>query len=173
MEYITVKEYTEITGISLNDFYKMYFNGDFDGYTKTENGNTYILKSILDETSPEKKEIQKEKEKENIPETETNNNINPDNTAELKAEIERLRNEIAEKDKKIIEFAERFAELSQQALQITSQGQYIQVLQAPDITPQAPDIPIIETGHTAETPKIKKDNILKRIFKRKQKNTEP
>ena len=161
MEYITVKEYTEITGISFADFWNLYFSGAYNGYTKDENGNTYILKSILDTTIPEKKEIQKEKEKEIIIDT----NI-PDNTAELKAEIERLKNEIAEKDKKIIEFAERFAELSQQALQITSQGQYIQVLQAPDITPQAPDIPINETGKTADIITTKKDNILKRLFKR-------
>ena len=167
MEYITAKEYIEIKGITFDTFWNMYFNGAFDGFTKYENGNAYISKSIFDITPPEKKEIQKEKEKENTPETETNNTNIPDDTAELKAEIERLRNVIAEKDKKIIEFAERFAELSQQALQITSQGQYIQVLQAPDKRPQAPDIPIIETGHIAETPKTKKDNILKRIFKRK------
>lgn len=166
MEYITVKEYTEKTGISFDDFYKMYFNGDFDGYIKNENGNIYILKSIIETPVPDKKEIQKEKEKEITPDTEKEIIIN-DDTAELKAEIERLKQIIAEKDNKIIEFAERFAELSQQALQITSQGQYIQVLQAPDKIPQAPDLPIIETGHSAETPKTKKDNILKRIFKRK------
>lgn len=166
MEYITVKEYTEKMGISYDEFWNKYFNGDFNGFIKEESGNTYISTSIFNTPTPEKKEIQKENEKEIIPDTE-NENIFNDDTAELKAEIERLKQIIAEKDNKIIEFAERFAELSQQALQITSQGQYIQVLQAPDKRPQAPDFPIYETGQTAETPKTKKDNILKRIFKKK------
>lgn len=159
--YITVDEFINLKNISYDTFMKDYNSGVYDLYSIKKNNVIYISVSLIDDYKPTPKE-------KNI--IHQNNNINTDNTAELKAEIERLRNEIAEKDKKIIEFAERFAELSQQALQITSQGQYIQVLQAPDITPQSPDIPIIETGHTAETPKSKKDNILKRIFKRKQKN---
>lgn len=158
--YITVDEFIKLKNISYDTFMIDYNSGVYDLYSIKKNNEIYISVSLIDDykPTPKEKNIIHQNNK-----TETNNNINPDNTAELKAEIERLRNEIAEKDKKIIEFAEKFAELSQQALQITSQGQYIQVL-------QAPDNPIIETGYTAETPKIKKDNILKRIFKRKQKN---
>ena len=158
--YITVDEFIKLKNISYDTFMIDYNSGVYDLYSIKKNNEIYISVSLIDDykPTPKEKNIIHQSNK-----TETNNNTNPDNTAELKAEIERLKNEIAEKDKKIIEFAEMFAELSQQALQITSQGQYIQVL-------QAPDIPIIETGHTAETPKIKKDNILKRIFKRKQKN---
>ena len=166
--YITVDEFIKLKNISYDTFMIDYNIGVYDLYSIKKNKEIYISVSLIDDYKPTPKEKDIIHQNNN---TETNNNnINPDNTAELKAEIERLRNEIAEKDKKIIEFAEMFAELSQQALQITSQGQYIQVLQAPDKIPQAPDIPIIETGNTAETPKIKKDNILKRIFKRKQKN---
>lgn len=163
MEYITVKEYIEIKDITFNDFWKMYFNGYFDGYSKEENGNTYILKSFLDTCPDEKREIQKESKKESKSETNDNISIKTDDesTAELKAEIERLKNVIAEKDKKIIEFAEKFAELSQQALQITSQGQYIQALDKAqennNSTENNVDVIIPD----------KKQSILKRIFRKK------
>lgn len=150
-EYITAKEYTELTGISFDEFYTKYFSGYFQGYSKDENG-IYILKSFVEE-----KEIQKEKKKEIPTETEKT----ADNTAELKAEIERLKQVIAEKDNQLIEFAFKFAELSQQALQITSQSQYIQVLdKAPESSAEDTEIQT-----EIETPK-KKKGLLKRLLKK-------
>ena len=151
--FISVEEFVNLSNISFNEFYDNYFNGLYNGYIKEENGNILVSASLLDE------DIQPPKAEET--EAETNNNAD-DITAELKAEIERLKKQIEEKDKQINEYALRFADLTERALQITSQGQYLQVLDKAPETADNEELP--QTTDIIIQPQ--KQNIFKRIFKK-------
>lgn len=156
--YISVEEFIKLNNISFNDFYDNYFKGLYKGYTIEENGNIFISAYLLGEDikPPKAEETEEPKANDNI----INNTA--DNTAELKAEIERLRKELAEKDKQIIECLNKFAELTEKALQITSQGQYIQALDKAPETANKDEIP--QTTDIIIQPQ--KQNIFKRIIKK-------
>ena len=152
--YISVEEFIKLNNISFNDFYDNYFKGLYKGYTIEENGNIFVSAYLLDEDikPPKAEETEEPKANDNT----------ADYTAELKAEIERLRKELAEKDKQIIECLNKFAELSEKALQITSQGQYIQALDKAPETANKDEIP--QTTDIIIQPQ--KQNIFKRIIKK-------
>lgn len=156
--FISVAEFCEIKNITLNEFFKNYFNHLYDGFTKQENGNTYINIALIDEEIPQIVA--------NTPTPKADKKT--DDIETLKKEIERLNSIIAEKDKiitdkdnKIIEFAEKFADLTQQAFQITSQGQYIQAL---DKAPETTNNEILP--QTIEIIPPKKQTIFNRLFKK-------
>lgn len=155
--YISVEEFIKLNNISFNDFYDNYFKDVYKGYTIEENGNIFISAYLLGEDikPPKAEETEEPKANDKI-------NNTADNITELKAEIERLRKELAEKDKQIIDCLNKFAELTEKALQITSQGQYIQALDKAPETANNDEIP--QTTDIIIQPQ--KQNIFKRIIKK-------
>ena len=158
-KYITAEEFIKLKNITMKEFFNKYFSGVYSGYTKSENGKTLVsielVDNYIDNTPTEEIETTEETAK---PKAEKK----PDETEILIAEIERLRKELAEKDKQILECLNKFAELTEKALQITSQGQYIQALDKAPETAIAEELP--QTDIVIHT---KKQNIFHRIFKKK------
>ena len=158
-KYITAEEFIKLKNITMKEFFNKYFSGVYSGYTKSENGKTLVSIELVDDyidtTPTEETETTEETAK---PKAEKK----PDEIERLNAEIERLRKELAEKDKQIIDCLNKFAELTEKALQITSQGQYIQALDKAPETAIAEELP--QTDIVIHT---KKQNIFHRIFKKK------
>lgn len=125
-KYITVSEFSKITGISKQDIYKR-LETDLKEYYKYIDGLKKIHISAVEKLGiqiPTEEETQKESEK---PQNE-NQYISYllEQIKELKAEIKEKDSIIQEYSSKIIEYATKAQEIADKALTTTSQQQYLQ-----------------------------------------------
>ena len=126
--YLTVMEYADLEGISIEEVYNRIFNDKLKGKTKQKGGQYFIEEETLQKpaTEPGAEETAGDNA-----ETTAEKKPAQDNTEALIEEIKALKAELALKDKQIADYALRFADLAQQAQVIAGQAQYLQAREKP------------------------------------------
>lgn len=135
-DYLSVSQLAREARISRAAAYSMLEQERYKEYLVTDGGVKRVKSSILD-ILKEGIQAQEESAGNDKPPAQT------DSTEDHETEIDRLREEvnylkrtIEEKDKQIVDFAVRFADLAQQAQQIAGQAQVLQLNEASKEVPK-------------------------------------
>lgn len=188
MEYLTIAEFAEKAGVSKQAIYQRIKKGGLQEYTTTENGTTKISENALElfnqsksaevdvkvaHNAPETHEAQ-EKESGECLSVQSLNSLQ-EIVGTLQAVIDRQAEEIKQKteilnerDAQISEYASKFAELAQNALQTAVQAQTLHaVSESEKLTNKAQIKPQNATEDSAA--EKQKTNWFKDLFKRNSK----
>ena len=185
-EYLPVPEFAERAGVSKQAVYSRMKSGSIDDYISEEGGKKRISTAALSFFAPRQENSKVDsKEQTTLPDELTKVDSQLDNqnqsksdkliaelTDQVKAlnqQVETLIQQNKEKDAKLIEYADKFAELAEKAINTTGQAQ---LLHAHAITEDEPETVIpepvrepIEVNQNQPT----KVNFLSRIFKKRVK----
>lgn len=177
-EYLPVPEFAERAGVSKQAVYSRMKSGNIDDYISEEGGKKRISTAALpffasrQDNNQEQtiltgldRQIYDQKQS-------TTDKLIVDLSRQVKTlseQVEVLVQQNKEKDKKLIEYADKFAELAEKAINTTGQAQ---LLHAHAVTEEEPETVTPEPAQ--ETVKVKQDqsiknNFLSRIFKKRVK----
>lgn len=137
-EYLTVPEFAERAGVSKQAVYSRIKSGGIDEYIAEEGGKKRISTAALPFFTPRQEESKVDNQNQSTLQNELNqfDNQNQSNSDKLivelmeqvkglNAQVEMLIRQIEEKDAKLIEYADKFAELAEKALNTTGQAQLL------------------------------------------------
>lgn len=128
--YMTLSDYALIIGKTEAETEEILKNTEeYKPFFVITEGRVLVDFDILNLSKPESEPEPEETTETEIetPEPAPASTSNQEEVERLKAEIEALKITIKEKDKQIIEYGLKFADLAQQAQQIASQAQYLQL----------------------------------------------
>lgn len=185
-EYLAVPEFAERAGVSKQAVYSRIKSGSVDEYISEEGGKKRISTAALPFFAPRQDSGKADnQEQTTLPDkltevdgqVESQNQSNSDKlivelTEQVKTlsqQVESLIQQNKEKDAKLIEYADKFAELAEKAINTTGQAQ---LLHAHAVTEEEPEMVIPEP--VSETTEVKQDqsiknNFLSRILKKRVK----
>lgn len=181
-EYLTVPEFAERAGVSKQAVYSRIKSGSIDEYIAEEGGKKRISTAALPFFTPRQEENKVDSQNQSTLPNELNqldnqNQSNSDKlivelTEQVKAlsqQVETLIRQNEEKDKKLIEYADKFAELAEKAINTTGQAQ---LLHAHAVVEEETGMVVVEPAQ--ETSEVNqdqstKDNFWSRIFKKRVK----
>lgn len=185
-EYLTVPEFAERAGVSKQAVYSRIKSGSIDEYISEEGGKKRISTAALPFFAPRQENVKVDRQEQTTlmdKLSEVDNQLdgqNQSNTNKLIGEltnqvktlsqqIETLIRQNREKDAKLMEYADKFAELAEKAINTTGQAQ---LLHAHAVTEEEPEMVIPEP--VSETTEVKQDqsiknNFLSRILKKRVK----
>lgn len=181
-EYLAVPEFAERAGVSRQAVYSRMKSGNIDDYISEEGGKKRISTAAL----PFFASRQDKNETDNQEQTtltgfdgqiddqkrSTTDKLIADLSRQVKAlseQVEVLAQQNKEKDKKLIEYADKFAELAEKAINTTGQAQ---LLHAHAVTEEDPETVTPEPAQEtieAKQDQPTKNNFLSRIFKKRVK----
>lgn len=185
-ECLTVPEFAERAGVSKQAVYSRMKSGSIDGYISEEGGKKRISTAALPFFAPRQENVKVDgQEQTTSPDklSEVDNRLDnqkqsnsdklvaelADQVKTLSQQVETLIQQNKEKDAKLIEYADKFAELAEKAINTTGQAQ---LLHAHAVTEEEPEMvipePVPETTEVNQS-QSKKDNLLSRIFKKRVK----
>lgn len=185
-EYLPVPEFAERAGVSKQAVYSRIKSGSIDDYIAEEGGKKRISTAALPFFTPRQEESKVDnQEHTTLPDklTEVDDQVDNQNqsnsdkliselTEQVKAlsqQVETLIQQNKEKDAKLIEYADKFAELAEKAINTTGQAQ---LLHAHAVTEEEPERvlsePVQEVVENSQDQSIK-INFLSRIFKKRVK----
>jgi hypothetical protein len=181
-EYLTVPEFAERAGVSKQAVYSRIKSGGIDEYISEEGGKKRISTAALPFFSSRQDKNEADNQEQTIL-TELDRQIDDQKQsttdkliADLNRQVKTLSEQVEvlvqqnkEKDKKLIEYADKFAELAEKAINTTGQAQ---LLHAHAVTEEEPETVTPEPAQ--ETVEVKQDksiknNFLSRIFKNRVK----
>ena len=185
-EYLTVPEFAERAGVSKQAVYSRIKSGSIDEYISEEGGKKRISTAALPFFAPRQENVKVDRQEQTTlmdKLSEVDNQLDSQNQSNTNKLIEELTNQVntlnqqietlirqnREKDAKLMEYADKFAELAEKAINTTGQAQ---LLHAHAVTEEEPEMVIPEL--VSETTEVnqsqsKKDNLLSRIFKKRVK----
>lgn len=185
-EYLAVPEFAERAGVSKQAVYSRIKSGSIDDYISEEGGKKRISTAALPFFAPRQENGKVDRQEQTTSpdkltevdgQVDSQNQSNSDKLIEklteqveaLNRQVETLIRQNEEKDKKLIEYADKFAELAEKAINTTGQAQ---LLHAHAVTEDEPETVIpepvqdtIEVNQNQST----KVNFLSRIFKKRVK----
>lgn len=185
-EYLPVPEFAERAGVSKQAVYSRIKSGSIDDYISEEGGKKRISTEALPFFAPRQDSGKVDnQEQTTLPDklikvdeqVDNQDQSNPDKlfaelTEQVKAlnqQVETLIQQNREKDAKLIEYADKFAELAEKAINTTGQAQ---LLHAHAVTEEEPETmspePVQETIEVNQNQSTKV-NFLSRIFKKRVK----
>ena len=184
-EYLPVPEFAERAGVSRQAVYSRMKSGNIDDYISEEGGKKRISTAALpffasrqdkqDKNEPDNQEqtILTELDRQiDDQKQSTTDKLIADLSRQVKTlseHVEVLVQQNKEKDKKLIEYADKFAELAEKAINTTGQAQ---LLHAHAVTEEEPEMvipePVPETTEVNQS-QSKKDNLWSRVFKKRVK----
>lgn len=181
-EYLPVPEFAERAGVSRQAVYSRMKSGNIDDYISEEGGKKRISTAALPFFSSRQDKNEADNQEQTIL-TELDRQIDDQKQsttdkliADLNRQVKTLSEQVEvlvqqnkEKDKKLIEYADKFAELAEKAINTTGQAQ---LLHAHAVTEEEPETVTPEPAQ--ETVEVKQDqsiknNFLSRIFKKRVK----
>lgn len=184
-ELLSVSEFAERAGVTPAAVYARIKTGGIDKYVDNESGRKRISTAALPFFTPRQEESKVDSQIQSTLQNELNqvDNQNQSNSDKLIAElteqvkglnaqVETLIRQIEEKDTKLIEYADKFAELAEKAINTTGQAQ---LLHAHAVSEEEPETvnpePVAEITETTEINQNQptKDNFWSRIFKKRVK----
>lgn len=185
-EYLTVPEFAERAGVSKQAVYSRMKSGSIDDYISEEGGKKRISTAALPFFAPRQENVKVDRQEQTtLPDklSEVDNQLDNQNqsntdklivelTEQVKAlnrQVEALIQQNKEKDAKLIEYADKFAELAEKAINTTGQAQ---LLHAHAVTEDEPETVI--PGPVQDAIEVNQDqptkvNFLSRIFKKRVK----
>lgn len=181
-EYLAVPEFAERAGVSRQAVYSRMKSGNIDDYISEEGGKKRISTAAL----PFFASRQDKNETDNQEQTtltgfdgqiddqkrSTTDKLIADLSRQVKAlseQVEVLAQQNKEKDKKLIEYADKFAELAEKAINTTGQAQLLHAHAVTgEETESAIPEPVQEVVENNQN-QSKKDNLWSRIFKKRVK----
>lgn len=181
-EYLPVPEFAERAGVSKQAVYSRMKSGNIDNYISEVGGKKRISTAALPFFSSRQDKNEADNQ-EQIILTELDRQIDDQKQsttdkliADLSRQVKTLSEQVEvlvqqnkEKDKKLIEYADKFAELAEKAINTTGQAQ---LLHAHAVTEEEPETvtpePAQETAEVKQDQSIK-NNFLSRIFKKRVK----
>ena len=117
-EYITVAEYAKVRKVSTTAVYKR-LETSLKPWYRVIDGKKLLLSSVIyEEKKPDYTTVVNNRSNTSNPDITTVITMMQDEITRLQAQVDAQRATIQEKDAKLIEFAERFAELANQAQQL-------------------------------------------------------
>lgn len=153
-EYLTVPEFAERAGVSKQAVYSRINSGKIDDYITEEGGKKRISTAALPFFAPrqEKSEVDNQEQTtllRKLTEVGSQNQSTTDKLIEeltqqiktLNQQVETLIHQNKEKDAKLIEYADKFAELAEKAINTTGQAQ---LLHAHAVAEEEPKPVIVE-----------------------------
>ena len=148
-EYKTIAELAKIIGKSKNVLYEIIAKEPFKSYVIVQDG---IKKVSVDFIEAWKKyQAQEPIEEKAVDSTDTSTD-NETDLEQLQKEVERLNSIIAEKDRQLVEWGNKFAELASQAQILASQAQVLHAKELPAAT---------------EGPQEAKEGFFRRLFRKR------
>lgn len=185
-EYLLVPEFAERAGVSKQAVYSRIKSGSIDEYVSDEGGKKRISTAALPFFAPrqDKSEVDSQ-EQTTLPDKLTevvkqvdgqeqsiSDKLIVELTEQVKAlsqQVEILIQQNKEKDEKLIEYADKFAELAEKAINTTGQAQLLHahavVEEEPETVTPEPVQETIKVNQNQST----KDNLWSRIFKKRVK----
>lgn len=185
-EYLPVPEFAERAGVSKQAVYSRIKSGSIDDYISKDGGKKRISTAALPFFAPRQENVKVDRQEQTTlmhklsevdDQLDSQNQSNTDKLiAELTNQVKTLSQQVEtliqqnkEKDKKLIEYADKFAELAEKAINTTGQAQ---LLHAHAVTEEEPETVTPEPAQ--ETVEVKQDqsiknNFLSRIFKKRVK----
>jgi hypothetical protein len=181
-EYLPVPEFAERAGVSKQAVYSRMKSGNIDDYISEEGGKKRISTAALPFFSSRQDKNEADNQEQTIltgldrqiddQKQSTTDKLIADLSCQVKTlseQVEVLVQQNKEKDKKLIEYADKFAELAEKAINTTGQAQ---LLHAHAVTEEDPETVTPEPAQ--ETVEVKQDqsiknNFLSRIFKKRVK----
>ena len=185
-EYLPVPEFAERAGVSRQAVYSRMKSGGIDDYITEEGGKKRISTAALPFFAPrqdggkaagQEQTTLLDKLTEVDRQVDNQNQSNSDNLiAELTEQVKTLNQQIEtliqqnkEKDAKLIEYADKFAELAEKAINTTGQAQLLHAHAVTgEETESAIPEPVQEVVENNQN-QSKKDNLWSRIFKKRVK----
>lgn len=183
-EYLPVPEFAEKAKVSASAVYSRIDKGSVNEFVKIIGGRKYISTEALPYFKKRKSEVNNQEQTtppdkltEVDDQVDNQNQSNSDKliselTEQVKAlsqQVETLIQQNKEKDAKLIEYADKFAELAEKAINTTGQAQ---LLHAHAVTEEEPETvvpePVQEVVENSQDQSIK-INFLSRIFKKRVK----
>lgn len=185
-KYLAVPEFAERAGVSKQAVYSRMKSGNIDEYISEEGGKKRISTAALPFFAPRQENGKVDRQEQTTSldkltevdgQVDSQNQSNSDKLIEklteqveaLNRQVETLIRQNEEKDKKLIEYADKFAKLAEKAINTTGQAQ---LLHAHAVTEDEPETVIpepvqdtIEVNQNQST----KVNFLSRIFKKRVK----
>lgn len=117
-EYITVAEYAKVRKVSTTAVYKR-LETSLKPWYRVVDGKKLLLSSVIyEEKKPDYTTVVNNRSNTSNPDMTTVITMMQDEITRLQAQVDAQRATIQEKDAKLIEFAEKFAELANQAQQL-------------------------------------------------------
>ena len=185
-EYLPVPEFAERAGVSRQAVYSRIKSGNIDDYISEEGGKKRISTAALPFFAPRQENVKVDRQEQTTlmdKLSEVDNQLdgqNQSNTNKLIGEltnqvktlsqqVETLIQQNKEKDAKLIEYADKFAELAEKAINTTGQAQ---LLHAHAITEEEPETVISEPVQETIEVNQNQSRILElasRIFKKRVK----
>lgn len=181
-EYLTVPEFAERAGVSKQAVYSRIKSGSIDEYISEEGGKKRISTAALPFFAPRQDSGKVDNQEQTtlldkLTEVDSQNQSNSDKLiAELTEQVKTLSQQIEtlirqnnEKDAKLIEYADKFAELAEKAINTTGQAQ---LLHAHAITEEEPETVVPEPVQETIEVNQNQSRILEfasRIFKKRVK----
>lgn len=182
-EYLTVPEFAERAGVSKQAVYSRIKSSSIDEYISEVGGKKRISTAALSFFAPRQDSGKVDnQEQTTLPDklTEVDDQVDSQNqsnsdklivelTEQVKAlnqQVETLIQQNREKDAKLIEYADKFAELAKKAIDTTGQAQ---LLHAHAVTEEEPEVVIPEPVQETTEVKQKQSRLLKfvsRVFKK-------
>lgn len=185
-EYLTVPEFAERAGVSKQAVYSRMKSGNIDEYISEAGGKKRISTAALPFFAPRQENVKVERQEQTTlmdELSEVDNQLDSQNQSNTNKLIEELTNQVKtlsqqietlirqnnEKDAKLMEYADKFAELAEKAINTTGQAQ---LLHAHAVTEEEPETVTPEPAQ--ETVEVKQDqsiknNFLSKIFKKRVK----
>ena len=181
-EYLPVPEFAERAGVSKQAVYSRMKSGNIDDYISEEGGKKRISTAALPFFSSRQDKNEADNQEQTIfteldrqiddQKQSTTDKLIADLSRQVKTlseQVEVLVQQNKEKDKKLIEYADKFAELAEKAINTTGQAQ---LLHAHAVTEEDPETVTPEPAQ--ETVEVKQDqsiknNFLSRILKKRVK----
>ena len=181
-EYLPVPEFAERAGVSKQAVYSRMKSGNIDDYISEVGGKKRISTAALPFFASRQDKNEADNQEQTIltgldrqiddQKQSTTDKLIADLSRQVKSlseQVEVLVQQNKEKDKKLIEYADKFAELAEKAINTTGQAQ---LLHAHAVTEEEPETVTPEPAQ--ETVEVKRDqskknNFLSRIFKKRVK----
>lgn len=181
-EYLTVPEFAERAGVSKQAVYSRMKSGNIDDYISEEGGKKRISTAALSFFASRQDKNEVDNQEQTIltgldrqiddQKQSTTDKLIADLSRQVKTlseQVEVLAQQNKEKDKKLIEYADKFAELAEKAINTTGQAQ---LLHAHAITEEEPETVVPEPVQETIEVNQNQSRILElasRIFKKRVK----